>query len=63
MNVKLPATLVRLLPQIATLAIVLILNVTLFPSFFDISFQNGRLYCSLIDVFNRGARWRCWRWG
>ena len=55
MTAKLPATLVRLLPQIVTLAIVLILNVTLFPSFFDLSFQNGRLYGSLIDVLNRGA--------
>ena len=55
MIARLPATLVRLLPQIATLAIVLILNVTLFPSFFDLSFQNGRLYGSLIDVLNRGA--------
>src|SRR5690349_24505001 len=52
---NLPPTLVRLLPQIATLAVVLILNVILFPSFFDLSFQNGRLYGSLIDVFNRGA--------
>jgi simple sugar transport system permease protein len=55
MSKHLPATLVRLLPQIATLAVVLILNVVLFPDFFDLSFQNGRLYGSLIDVFNRGA--------
>ena len=52
---NLPPTLVRLLPQLATLAIVLILNVILFPDFFDLSFQNGRLYGSLVDVFNRGA--------
>lgn len=52
---NLPPTLVRLLPQIATLIVVLGLNVTLFPDFFDLSFQNGRLYGSLIDVFNRGA--------
>lgn len=52
---NLPPTLVRILPQIATLAVVLILNVTLFPNFFDLSFQNGRLYGSLVDVFNRGA--------
>lgn len=48
-------TLVRLLPQIITLIAVLVLNVSLFPSFFDLSFQNGRLYGSVIDVLNRGA--------
>jgi simple sugar transport system permease protein len=52
---NLPPTLIRLLPQIATLAVVLILNFALFPSFFDISIQNGRLYGSVIDVLNRGA--------
>ncbi|MBX9457170.1 MAG: ABC transporter permease [Rhizobium sp.] len=51
----LPPTILRILPQLVTLAIVLILNVILFPSFFDISFQNERLYGSLIDVLNRGA--------
>lgn len=51
----LPPILVRLLPQIVTLVIVLILNFALFPSFFDISVQNGRLYGSVIDVLNRGA--------
>lgn len=50
-----PPILVRLLPQIITLAVVLLLNVLLFPSFFDISIQNGRFYGSLIDVLNRGA--------
>jgi len=45
----------RLLPQMITLAVVLILNVILFPDFFDISVQNGRLYGSFIDVLNRGA--------
>jgi ribose/xylose/arabinose/galactoside ABC-type transport system permease subunit len=45
----------RLLPQIITLALVLLLNVVLFPSFFDVSMQNGRLYGSVIDVLNRGA--------
>jgi ribose/xylose/arabinose/galactoside ABC-type transport system permease subunit len=55
MTKNLPPTLVRLLPQIATLAAVLIFNVILFPNFLDLSFQNGRLYGSLIDVFNRGA--------
>ena len=55
MTTSLPPTLVRILPQIATLAIVLLLNVILFPHFFDISMQNGRLYGSAIDVLNRGA--------
>jgi ribose/xylose/arabinose/galactoside ABC-type transport system permease subunit len=50
-----PPILVRLLPQIITLIVVLILNVLLFPDFFDISVQNGRLYGSMIDVLNRGA--------
>jgi simple sugar transport system permease protein len=45
----------RLLPQIITLAVVLLLNVILFRDFFNISIQNGRLYGSLIDVLNRGA--------
>ncbi|MBL0372986.1 ABC transporter permease [Rhizobium sp. KVB221] len=45
----------RLLPQIITLIVVLVLNVLLFPDFFNISLQNGRLYGSVIDVLNRGA--------
>src|SRR3954452_17639662 len=45
----------RLLPQIITLAVVLLLNVILFHDFFNISIQNGRLYGSIIDVLNRGA--------
>jgi simple sugar transport system permease protein len=49
------ALLRRLLPQIITLAVVLLLNVILFPSFFDVSIQNGRFYGSIIDVLNRGA--------
>lgn len=49
------ALLRRLLPQIVTLAIVLLLNVILFPDFFNISVQNGRFYGSFIDVLNRGA--------
>ncbi|MDB5552028.1 MAG: sugar transporter permease protein [Rhizobium sp.] len=50
-----PPILVRLLPQIITLIVVLVLNVLLFPDFFNISIQNGRFYGSLIDVLNRGA--------
>lgn len=45
----------RILPQIITLGIVLLLNVILFPDFFNVAFQNGRLYGSVIDVLNRGA--------
>jgi simple sugar transport system permease protein len=45
----------RLTPQLVTLAVVLLLNVILFPDFFDMSIQNGRLYGSFIDVLNRGA--------
>jgi simple sugar transport system permease protein len=45
----------RILPQIITLGIVLLLNVILFPDFFNVTFQNGRLYGSIIDVLNRGA--------
>ncbi|MCV3768528.1 ABC transporter permease [Rhizobium sp. TRM95796] len=45
----------RILPQIITLGIVLALNVILFPDFFNVTFQNGRLYGSIIDVLNRGA--------
>jgi simple sugar transport system permease protein len=49
------ALLRRLLPQIITLAIVLVFNVVLFRDFFAVSVQNGRLYGSIIDVLNRGA--------
>lgn len=42
-------------PQFAALAAVLIINWLLFPGFFDISWQDGRLFGSLIDVLNRGA--------
>jgi simple sugar transport system permease protein len=45
----------RILPQIITLGIVLALNVILFPDFFNVTVQNGRLYGSIIDVLNRGA--------
>lgn len=52
---KSSALLSRLMPQIITLAVVLLFNVILFPDFFNISVQNGRLYGSVIDVLNRGA--------
>lgn len=43
------------LPQIATLAVVLMANWLVFPDFFDMRLQDGRLFGSLIDVLNRGA--------
>ncbi|MGO4851194.1 ABC transporter permease [Phaeovulum sp. W22_SRMD_FR3] len=41
--------------QSLALAAILLLNWLLFPGFFDISLQDGRLFGSLIDVLNRGA--------
>jgi ribose/xylose/arabinose/galactoside ABC-type transport system permease subunit len=43
------------LPQLATLAAVLLANWLVFPDFFDMRLQDGRLFGSLIDVLNRGA--------
>lgn len=42
-------------PQVIALALVLFVNWLLFPGFFTISWQDGRLFGSLIDVMNRGA--------
>jgi len=42
-------------PQIIALALILLFNLALFPGFFDITWQNGRFFGSLIDVLNRGA--------
>ena len=42
-------------PQLLALVAVLLINWALFPSFFRISWQDGRLFGSLIDVLNRGA--------
>lgn len=41
--------------QVVALAGVLLLNWALFPGFFSITWQDGRLFGSLIDVLNRGA--------
>jgi galactofuranose transport system permease protein len=41
--------------QLGVLFLVLLVNWALSPGFFDISFQDGRLFGSLIDVANRGA--------
>lgn len=45
----------RILPQLLTLAAVLVLISLVFPGFFSIRFANGRLYGSPIDILNRGA--------
>ncbi|RYE10972.1 MAG: ABC transporter permease [Hyphomicrobiales bacterium] len=42
-------------PQLLALAGVLLINWILFPNFFRISWQDGRLFGSIIDVLNRGA--------
>lgn len=42
-------------PQVIALALVLAVNWALFPGFFTITWQDGRLFGSLIDVLNRGA--------
>ncbi|WP_374383108.1 ABC transporter permease [Dongia sp.] len=42
-------------PQLAALAIVLLADWAVFPDFFSIRIQDGRLFGSLVDVFNRGA--------
>lgn len=45
----------RLSPQLAALALILAANTIIAPGFLDISFQNGRLYGSLIDILVRAA--------
>lgn len=42
-------------PQYAALVAVLLINWLLFPGFFSITWQDGRLFGSVIDVLNRGA--------
>lgn len=42
-------------PQLLALVAVLLINWLLFPNFFRISWQDGRLFGSAIDVINRGA--------
>ncbi|WP_028744480.1 ABC transporter permease [Rhizobium mesoamericanum] len=55
MTSSLNALLTRLAPQLIALAVILTLNFIMFPQFFNVVVQNGRLYGSLIDVLNRGA--------
>ncbi|MBD8066747.1 ABC transporter permease [Devosia sp. PTR5] len=42
-------------PQLLALVGVLLINWLLFPSFFRVTWQDGRLFGSVIDVLNRGA--------
>ncbi len=42
-------------PQSIALVVVLLVNWALFPGFFDVTWQDGRLFGSLIDVLNRGV--------
>ena len=42
-------------PQLLALLGVLLINWVLFPGFFRITWQDGRLFGSLVDVLNRGA--------
>ncbi|NGQ91385.1 ABC transporter permease [Rhodobacter sp. HX-7-19] len=50
-----PVAQVLMRPQVIALAAVLGVNWLLFPGFFSITWQDGRLFGSLIDVLNRGA--------
>jgi galactofuranose transport system permease protein len=45
----------RGLPQIMALIAILVIDRLVSPQFFDLRLQDGRLFGSLIDVFNRGA--------
>jgi simple sugar transport system permease protein len=55
MSSQIKASLFRLMPQLIALAAILLLNFIMFPHFFNLEVQNGRLYGSIIDVLNRGA--------
>lgn len=55
MRSQMKASLLRLTPQLIALVAILLLNFIMFPHFFHVEVQNGRLYGSIIDVLNRGA--------
>ena len=55
MTSTLKAYALRLFPQVAALAVILLMVSIAFPGFFRLEMQNGRLYGSLIDILNRGA--------
>jgi Ribose/xylose/arabinose/galactoside ABC-type transport systems, permease components len=43
------------LAQLAAFAVILLVNWSVSPQFFDVRLQDGRLFGSVVDVFNRGA--------
>ena len=43
------------LPQVFAFLSILAINWTVSPQFFDLRLQDGRLFGSLVDIFNRGA--------
>src|SRR5260221_8236714 len=45
----------RGLAQVFALVVILMLDCAVSPQFFDLRLQDGRLFGSLVDVFNRGA--------
>ncbi|HVJ42625.1 MAG TPA: ABC transporter permease [Dongiaceae bacterium] len=51
----LPSAWRQSLPQIIALAAVLLADWLIFPDFFQVRLQDGRLFGSIVDVFNRGA--------
>ncbi|MCT7378348.1 ABC transporter permease [Chelativorans salis] len=55
MNGESASSLRRFLPQLLTLLVILALITAVFPNFLNLTWQNGRLYGSLIDILNRGA--------
>ena len=52
MSATLKAYAVRLFPQVAALAVILLMVSIAFPGFFRLEMQNGRLYGSVIDILN-----------
>jgi len=52
---RLPDAWRQALPQIIALAAVLLADWLVFPDFFHLRLQDGRLFGSIVDVFNRGA--------
>ena len=55
MSAAVQTALRRFAPQLVALAAILALDALVFPDFFALEIQNGRLYGSVIDVLNRGA--------
>ncbi|UTD26147.1 ABC transporter permease [Bradyrhizobium sp. WD16] len=45
----------RGLPQFLAFVVILLIDRAVSPQFFDLRLQDGRLFGSLVDVFNRGA--------